>query len=113
MSEFSFSNASDLEAAVQDSLPVYLSPSVHFPSAIAPIVLTNLIVIPLCCVVRKALTLYNHLEWNARKLAEDQQVHYNVTWFGTCLYVRHSIPVIPSPTNSRGSLTFIGFILGA
>ena len=62
ISEFTFSNTSELESVIQDSLPVYLSPSVHVPSIIAPIVIIIIVVIPLCLLVRKALTLYVHLK---------------------------------------------------
>ncbi len=60
LSEFHLSNFSDLESAVQDSLPAYLSPFVHYPSLLTSLVLVIIIIIPLCCCVRRALTLYNH-----------------------------------------------------
>ena len=37
LSEFSFTNISDLEDAIHESLPVYLSPYVYFPTVIIPI----------------------------------------------------------------------------
>lgn len=61
LSEFKFSNSSGLVAAVQESLPAYLTPQVHYPSLVAPVILIILIVVPLVCCVRKALTLYSHL----------------------------------------------------
>jgi len=67
ISEFTFSNISEFENAIQDSLPPYLTPYVHYPSIIAPIVLIIIIVIPLCCVVKKALTLYRELQKKVRR----------------------------------------------
>lgn len=61
LSEFNFSNLSELENAVHDSLPVYLSPYVHFPTIIIPIIISLVLLIPLYCCVRKALELYNYL----------------------------------------------------
>ncbi len=81
LSEFHLSNFSDLESAVQDSLPAYLSPIVHYQSLLALVVLIILIVIPLCCCVRRALTLYNHLTALQAAPARDS----SVTWLGTCL----------------------------
>jgi len=78
ISEFTFSNTSEFENAIQDSLPLYLTPYVHYPSIIASIVLIIIIVIPLCCVVKKALT-----GTEARHL--ELLVHIIVTWLGTCL----------------------------
>ena len=48
ISEFKLSNHSEVESAVHNSLPVYLSPYVHYPSVIVPIVLVIVIMIPLC-----------------------------------------------------------------
>lgn len=62
LSELTFSNFSELESAVHDSLPVYLAPYVHYPSLVLPVVLFIIIVIPLFCLVKRALTLYNHLQ---------------------------------------------------
>ncbi len=62
IAELTFSNVSEFESVVQDSLPIYLSPYVHFPSIVAPVVLLLLLVIPLFCCVRRALTLYRYLE---------------------------------------------------
>ena len=62
ISEFTFSNTSEIESVIQDFLPVYLNPSVHIPSIIAPVIIILIIVIPLCLAVRKALILYNHLQ---------------------------------------------------
>jgi len=73
LSEFSFSNLSDLETAVHDSLPGYLSPAVHFPSLVAPVVLIIVIVIPLCCLVNRALTLYNRLNSRVKKTAGNRR----------------------------------------
>ena len=67
VSEFKFSNTSDLETAVHNALPGYLHPYVHYPSLLIPIVIIIIIIIPLCCWVKKALTLYNVL--NSRRLA--------------------------------------------
>ena len=72
ISEFKLSNHSELESAVHDSLPVYLSPYVHYPSVIVPIVLVIVILIPLCCIRRKALTLYTLLK---TRVAEESTSH--------------------------------------
>ncbi len=61
IAELTFSTVSEFESIVQDSLPTYLSPSVHFPSIVAPVVLFIILVIPLCC-VKQALTLYYYLK---------------------------------------------------
>lgn len=37
ISEFSFTNISDFEIAVHESLPMYLCPYVYFPNVIVPI----------------------------------------------------------------------------
>ncbi len=78
ISTFAFSNTSDLENAVQDVLPGYLHPYVHYPSLVIPIILCIVIVIPLCCWVRKALTLYNHLQNRRRASTRRQQQDTNV-----------------------------------
>ena len=70
ISEFKLSNRS--ESAVHDSLSVYLSLYVHYPVVIVPIVLVVVIMIPLCCVVRKALTLYTLLK---TRVAEESTSH--------------------------------------
>ena len=62
ISELKFSNLTELESAVHDSLPFYVRPYVHYPSMIVPIILLTIVVIPLCCLVKKALTLYNALK---------------------------------------------------
>ena len=62
ISEFQFSNVSEIETVIQDSLPMYLAPYVHFPSLIAPIIIFVILLIPLCCWVRQALSLYRLLE---------------------------------------------------
>lgn len=67
----SFNNASMLETAVQDSLPEYLAPYVHYPSMFAPIFVVILILIPLGFWVRKALVLYLHLR---RRTTQTEQV---------------------------------------
>ena len=61
ISNFTFSNQSQLETAVRNSLPVYLQPAAHYPSLLAPIVLTILVVIPLFWTVWKALVVFRHL----------------------------------------------------
>ena len=71
--DFKFSNTSDLETAVHNVLPGYLHPYVHYPSLLIPIVIILIIVIPLCCWVRKALTLYNVLKQRRRAKMRDQE----------------------------------------
>ena len=72
VSKFTFSNTSDLEDVVQDVLPGYLHPYVHYPSLVLPIVICIIIIIPLCCWVRKALTLYNVLQQRRRVTVRKQ-----------------------------------------
>ena len=72
VSEFHFSNTSDLEAAVQDVLPTYLSPYIHFPTYWLPLLLIIIVLIPLCCWVRKALTLYKLLQRGRRVTVREQ-----------------------------------------
>ena len=61
LSELSFSNISEFETAIHESLPMYLSPAVHFPSIFSIVVLFIIILIPLFCVSR-ATSLYNVLQ---------------------------------------------------
>ena len=61
VSEFSFTNISDFEAGIQESLPEYLSPYVHFPSLLAPILILCLMLIPLFYCLHKATSLYKVL----------------------------------------------------
>ena len=70
--EFTFSNTSDLETAVHEVLPGYLHPYVHYPSIVIPIVIIIIVLIPLCCWVKKALTLYNILRRKRRVTVRDQ-----------------------------------------
>ena len=72
VSEFLFSNTSDLETAVQDVLPAYLSPHIHFPTYLIPLVIIIIVLIPLCCWVRKALTLYRLLQRKRRVTVREQ-----------------------------------------
>ncbi len=53
LSELTFSNVSELETAVQEPLPDYLSPYVHFPSIIMPMAICIIIVILLYCLVTR------------------------------------------------------------
>ncbi len=66
-SDFTFSYFSNLESAIQDSLPLYLYTSVHIISLIVPLVLVTVIIIPLCSLVDRALPLYTHLKANIRR----------------------------------------------
>ena len=75
VSQCKFSNTSDLETAVPNVLPGYLHPCVHYPSLLIPIIIILIIIIPLCCWVRKALTMYNVLRDRRRVRAKirDQE----------------------------------------
>ena len=53
LSEFSFTNISDLEDAIHESLPVYLSPYVYFPTVIIPILVFCIVFIILYCCVKR------------------------------------------------------------
>ena len=75
VSEFHFSNTSDLETAVHSVLPAYLHPYVHYPSFLIPVVLIIVILIPLCCWVRRALTLYNILQRRTRVNVRDRDTN--------------------------------------
>ena len=72
LTEFTFSNVTEMETALQDSLPVYLNPHVHFPTILIPIILSLALIIPLCYCVRKALSLYRILEGRVALNAEEQ-----------------------------------------
>ena len=61
VTELTFSNFSEIETVVQDSLPEYLTPYVHFPSLILPAVIILLLLVPMCLWLRRALTLYRYL----------------------------------------------------
>ena len=57
--KFMFSNSSGLVTAVQDYLPLYLSPQcIYHCSCITDLI----ILVPLIYGIKKALTLYSHLE---------------------------------------------------
>ena len=75
VAEFKFSNVSHFESVVQDVLPSYLHPSIHYPSIIAPIIIIVVIAIPLCCYVRKALTLYNFLRAERRTAVRERDTN--------------------------------------
>ena len=74
LSEFKISNNSDLGTVVRESLPLYLTHVVHFPSIIAPVFLIIIIVFPLIYLVRKALTLYYHL--NRIVMVDAENAHH-------------------------------------
>lgn len=61
---------SDFETAVQDNLPLYLRPSVHFSSFVVPFVLLIVGLIALTCVVRRALSLYIFLDSKVKQAHE-------------------------------------------
>ena len=67
LSEFTFANISDFESAIHESLPMYLSPAVHFSSLIVPIIVVCIILIPLCCCVKRATSLYFVLQARLNK----------------------------------------------
>ena len=71
LSDLTFSNVSDFESAVQDSLPAYLSPYVHFPSVLAPVVLFLLVAVPVCYFLRRALRLYLSIRERANARPDD------------------------------------------
>ena len=66
--EITFQNTSVLTSAIQESLPEYLAPYVHYPSIFGPIIGLLIILIPLGCGVRKALVLYRHLRKRASNI---------------------------------------------
>lgn len=59
--ELTFENHSQFVSVLEDSLPDYLNPVVHFPSILVPFIIVICILIPVLCCVKKALTLYTHL----------------------------------------------------
>ena len=65
IAELKFSNFSELESAVHESMPTYLRPYVHYPSIVTPIIIVIVILIPLIFLVRKALSLYKLLRARA------------------------------------------------
>ena len=71
VSEFSFTNISDFETGIQESLPVYLDPYVHFPTLFVPILVFCLILIPLCCCLKRATSLYEVLKARLQRPPED------------------------------------------
>ena len=71
--EFTFSNTSDLETAIHDFLPIHLHPFVHYPSFVVPIVIIIIVLIPLGCYVKRALTLYRLLKSKRRATVTHQQ----------------------------------------
>ena len=73
VSAFNFSSTSDLEEAIQDVLPGYLQPYVHYPTLTISIVLCIVIIIPLCCYTRKALTLYKVLQQRKKASVRKQE----------------------------------------
>ena len=75
--EFKFSNTSDLDTPIHEILPTYLHPHVHYPSFIIPIVIILIVLIPLGCYLKRALTLYNILR-NKRGVTVSSQQDSNV-----------------------------------
>ena len=75
VSHFKFSNTSDLDIPLEDVLPVYLHPHVHYPSLIIPVIIIIVILIPLCCWVKRALTLYRLLQSRRRVTARTQETN--------------------------------------
>ena len=52
-----------------------MNPSVHFPTVILPTVLVIIIMIPLCCLVKRALTFNNMLQSRvSNKAANDHEL---------------------------------------
>lgn len=66
LSSFHFSNQSALESAIHQSMPFYLTPPVHVSSLMVPVLIFLIVLIPVCCMVRKALMLYNLLHRNVQ-----------------------------------------------
>ena len=71
VSEFSFSNISDFETGIHESLPEYLTPYVHFPTVFVPVLIFCIILIPLCCCLRRATSLYDVLKARLQRQQED------------------------------------------
>ena len=69
ISELKFSNHSELSAVLEDYLPEYLNPVYVYPSFLIPLAIIIIILIPLCCYVQRALSLYNRLESERRARA--------------------------------------------
>ncbi len=59
--ELSFSNESHFKSVLLHHLPTYLNPGVHYPSLVVPVIVFVIVLIPLICLVSKALSLYRHL----------------------------------------------------
>ena len=62
LSTLSFTNKTEFIDALEDALPVYLSPYVLFPSLLLPFLFLVVILFCLYCCIRKAMTLYTYLE---------------------------------------------------
>ena len=74
VSEFSFTNISEFETAIHESLPVYLSPYVHYPTLFVPVLVFCLILIPFCCCLKRATSLYDVLHTRLQRQQEDVEV---------------------------------------
>ncbi len=59
--ELSFSSESHFESLLMHHLPTYLNLGVHYPSLVVPVIIFVIVLIPLICLVKKALALYRHL----------------------------------------------------
>lgn len=53
--KLTFSNESHFESALIDHLLSYLGPFVHYPSVVVPVIVLVIVLIPLICLVKKAL----------------------------------------------------------
>ena len=71
LSEFSFTNISDFEDAVHESLPMYLSPYVHFPTVIVPVLIFCIVFVTLYFCVKRATSLYNELKTRLQRPSEE------------------------------------------
>ncbi len=81
--ELSFSYESHFESVLMHHLPSNLNPGVHYPSLVVPVIIFVIVLIPLICLVKKALALYRHLLLLLLIAIRDCILF--VTWLGTCL----------------------------
>ncbi len=72
-SALEFSNNTAFEDAVHDSLPDYLLQHFHFPTLSIPLVLCIKALIPMCCLLYKATSLYRFLQARLNNRVSESQ----------------------------------------
>lgn len=71
VSKFSFTNISDFETGIHESLPKYLTPYVHFSTVFIPVLVFCILLIPMFCCLKRATSLYDVLKARLQRRQEN------------------------------------------